>query len=66
MAIIFNKWHIFVKLRPSSFFWCNSYDAYFTHEWLKLFEESVPKGCLAGGIWIPKRQSFSRSSFSVF
>ena len=28
-------WHIFGKLRSSSFIWPNSYNTYFTHEWLK-------------------------------
>ena len=35
ITIIINKWHIFVKLRFSSFVYCISYDAYFMHEWLK-------------------------------
>ena len=32
ITIIINKWHIFVKLRSSSFIWCKTYDVYFTHE----------------------------------
>ena len=35
ITIIIDKWLIFVKLRSSSFIWCNSYNTYFTHEWLK-------------------------------
>ena len=47
-TIIINKWHIFGKLRPSSFIWCNSYDAYFTHEWLKLIWREETKKSFGG------------------
>ena len=44
IAIIIHKWHIFVKLRSSSFIWFNSYDAYFTHERLKtIWREGTKK-----------------------
>ena len=53
ITIIIHKWHIFVKFRSSSFIWCNSYDAYFTHEWLK-------------EIWRKEtKKSFLESSFSA-
>ena len=33
ITIKINEWHISVKLRSSSFIWCNPYDAHFTHGW---------------------------------
>ena len=34
ITTIINEWYIFGKLRVSSFSWCYSRDAHFTHEWL--------------------------------
>ena len=49
--IIFHIWYIFVKLRSSSFILCNSYDANFTHEWVKtIWRESTNK--LFGGRYL--------------
>ena len=46
IAIIIDKWHI--KLRSSSFIWCNSYDAYFPHEWLKAIWREETKKSFGG------------------
>ena len=44
IIIIINKCHIFVKLSSPSFIWCNSYDAFCTHEWLKtIWREETKK-----------------------
>ena len=43
---IINKWHIFGKLRSSSFIWCNLHvlDACFRHEWFKwIWREETKK-----------------------
>ena len=48
ITIIINKWHIFGKLRPSSFIWCNSYNAYFTHEWFKWIWREETKNSFGG------------------
>ena len=48
ITIIINKWHLFGKLRSSSFISCNSYDAYFTHEWLKVIWREETKKSFGG------------------
>ena len=60
ITIIINKWHIFVKLRSSPFIWCNSHDAYFTHEWLKSIWRKRTKSHLADNIWISRENHISR------
>ena len=48
VTFIITKWHIFGKLMSSSFIWCNSYDAYFTHEWLKWIWREETKNSFGG------------------
>ena len=48
ISTIFNEWYIFGKLRVSSFMWCYSDDAYFTHEWLKAIWRKETKKTFGG------------------
>ena len=48
ITIIIDKWHIFGKLRSSSFIWCNSYNAYVTHEWLRWIWREETKNSFGG------------------
>ena len=48
ITTIINEWYIFGKLRVSSFSWCYSEDAYFTHEWLKAIWRKETKKTFGG------------------
>ena len=66
ITIIVNKWHIFGKLRSSSFIWCNSYDSYLTHEWLKAIWREETKKSFGGWYLNFKRKiTFLESSISA-
>ena len=58
ITIITNKWHIFVKLRSSSFIWCNLYDADFMHEWLKPIWRKATKKSF-GGWYVNFEENFT-------
>ena len=66
ITIIINKWHIFVKHRSSFFIWCNSYDAYFTHEWLKTnWREGIKKSFGGRYLNFKEKITFLESLFSA-
>ena len=66
ITIIVNKWHIFVKLRSSSFIWCNLYDAYFTHEWVKtIWRKGTEKSFGGRYLNFKEKITFLESSFSA-
>ena len=66
ITIIINKWHTFVKFRFSSFIWCNSYHAHFTHEWLKIVWREVTKKSFGGRYLNFKEEiTFLESSISA-
>ena len=48
ITTIINEWYIFGKLRVSSFMWCYSDNAYFTHEWLKAIWRKETKKTFGG------------------
>ena len=48
ITTIINEWYIFGKLRVSSFMWCYSDDAYFTHEWLEAIWRKETKKTFGG------------------
>ena len=48
ITTIINEWYIFRKLRVSSFMWCYSDDAYFTHKWLKAIWRKETKKTFGG------------------
>ena len=48
ITTIINEWYIFGKLWVSSFSWCYSNDAYFTHEWLKAIWRKETKKTFGG------------------
>ena len=66
ITLMINKWHIFGKLRVSSFIWCKSYDAYSTHEWLKaIWREETKKSFGGRYLNFKEKTTFLESSIST-
>ena len=58
ITTIINEWYIFGKLRVSSFMWCYSDNAYFTHEWLKAIWRKETKKTFGGRYLAPSEIEF--------